>query len=536
MYAQATRPDERRWWVLAILSLSVLIIVVDDTIIVVALPVIQASLGASPADLQWTLNSYLLVFAGLLLPAGTLGDRFGRKRALQAGLVVFGLGSLASAFAPSVEWLIVGRGVMGVGAAFIMPTTLSILTNVFPPEERVRAIAIWSGVVGVGVGIGPVTGGVLLEQFWWGAAFLINVPIVLMTVGLAAWMVTESREPDDRPIDVLGACLSMSGLGALIYAIIEAPSHGWADRMTLVPAAVGVGLLSCFALWEKFTDHPMLNPHFFRSARFTISAIALMLTFFALLGLLFVSTQLLQVYHGYSPMQAGLRTAPVAFAIMGGALLSSAIAERIGAKIAVAVGLALISVGISTVAMTGDTGYMGLFLGIIAVGFGMGIAMTPATDAIMGSLPAARAGVGSAINDTTRQVGAALGVAVVGSLLSYGYTSALSSDGQNPTSREVRSLAVSLGEAARMDNADGVQLAIAAREAFTEAMKFSLLVAAGAALLAAVLALMFLPAREPRTAEEISSEFMRGTLPRGVQLRDWLLRPLPPRPPDDDWR
>lgn len=524
----------RRWWILLVLTLSVFIVVLDDMVIVVALPAIQADLGASASQLQWILDSYLLVFAGLLLPAGSLGDRFGRRRALLVGLLTFGSGSLTSAYAPTVESLIISRAVMGVGAACIMPTTLSILTNIFPPTERVRAIAIWSGVVGVGVGIGPAAGGFATEQFWWGAAFLVNVPVVAATVGLALWLVVESREEDSDPLDIVGALLSIAGLGVLLYAIIDAPARGWTSQATLAAAAGGLLLLTAFGLWERQTARPLLDIRFFRNARFTVAVIALMLTFFSLLGLLFVSTQLFQAYHGHSPLQAGLRIAPVAGAIIGGAALSPGFARLAGAKVVVFAGLLLVALGIATVALTGDAGYPGVLAGITAVGVGMGVAMTPATDAIMGSLPPSRAGVGSAINDTTRQVGAALGVAVIGSILSHQYSSRLVAASDRPAWAELGSLGASISASAQMEPPEAAALVWAGRLAFAEAMQASLLVAAGAALGAAFLVLAWLPAHERRTGEEIRDEFLQGTLPRGVRLRDWLLRPMPPRNDPDD--
>ena len=530
MRALDSEAYRRRWWTLAVLDLAVFVVVLDDTILNIALPALQRELGATSSQLQWILDSYLLVFAGLLLAAGSLGDRFGRKGALQLGLLVFGGGSLASALSQNPDQLIAARSVMGVGAAFIMPTTLSILTNVFPAEERARAIGIWSGVVGLGIAVGPLASGVLLEHYRWSSVFWLNVPITVAGVAAAAALVPNSRDPAAPPVDVVGTLLSIAGLGALLYAIIEAPKVGWTAERTLVAFAGAAALLALFALWERVTPHPMLDLRFFRSARFTTSAVSIMLTFFALLGLLFVLTQHLQFYLGYSPLGAGARAAPVALAVMAGALLAAFAVNRLGARVMVGVGLTVVAVGLFVIGAGREGGYPPLLAGMLTVGFGMGLAMTPATDAVMGSLPRARAGVGSAVNDTTRQVGGALGVAVVGSALSSRYREGL--DGLAGIEVLLPPAAVgaasdSIGGAllvAREVGPDAAPLVEVARAAFLDAMWESMLLTAAIAGVAALLAFALLPARETRTPEEIEDAFLTGTLPRGQSLFEWLTR------------
>lgn len=525
------RPSDRvyrqRWWTLAVLDLAVFVVVLDDTILNIALPALQRELGATSSQLQWILDSYLLVFAGLLLAAGSLGDRFGRKGALQLGLVVFGGGSLASALSQDPNQLIAARSVMGVGAAFIMPTTLSILTNVFPAEERAKAIGIWSGVVGLGIAIGPLASGALLEHFWWGSVFMVNVPVTALGLLAAAALVPDSRDPAAPPVDVPGAALSIGGLGALIFAIIEAPSAGWTSMRTLATFAAAAVVLALFAAWERRSAHPMLDLRFFRSARFSTSAASIMLTFFALLGLLFVLTQHLQFYLGYSPLGAGARAAPVAVAVMGGALIAAFAVARVGARLMVGSGLLIVALGLLVIAGGREGGYPPVLAGMLTIGLGMGLAMTPATDAVMGSLPKARAGVGSAVNDTTRQVGGAFGVAVVGSIFSSRYREAM--DGAVAAlPAPVRELASdSLGGALFVASEAGGPasdvLVAAARAAFVDALGWSLVITAAVAGAASLLAFALLPSRETRTPEEIEDAFLAGTLPRGESMFDWLV-------------
>jgi EmrB/QacA subfamily drug resistance transporter len=417
--------QERRWWALLVLCLSLVVLAMDNTILNVALPSLARDLGATASQLQWMVDAYLLVFAGLLLPMGAVGDRFGRKLALDAGLLVFGAGSAASALAGSAEVLIGARAAMGIGAALIMPATLSVITNIFPPTERGRAIGVWAGVAGLGVVLGPVVGGWLLEGFWWGSVFLVNLPLVALAM-VAGWpLVPESRDPDATPLDPAGAALSVAALVGLVYGIIQAPGHGWTDPVILAAFGVAAVLLVAFGWWERHTQHPMLPIQFFRSPRFSAASGAIAMAFFALFGSVFLLTQHLQFVLGYTPLQAGVRILPIA-ALMVAAPLSARLVERIGTKPVVAAGLLVVAGALwrlSTVQL-GD-GYGPVAATLAPLGIGMGLTAAPATESIMGSLPPAKAGVGSAMNDTTRQVGGALGVAVLGSILASGYRTAI---------------------------------------------------------------------------------------------------------------
>jgi EmrB/QacA subfamily drug resistance transporter len=498
---------KRRWWILLVLCLSLVVITLDNTILNVALPTLVRDLNASNSQLQWIVDSYTLVFAGLLLTAGSLGDRFGRKGALQVGLVVFAVGSALSALAQDPNQLIATRALMGVGGAFIMPATLSILTNVFPAEERGRAIGVWAGVSGLGVALGPLIGGFLVEHFGWHEVFTVNLPIVVLALIAGAILVPTSKDPSAPRLDLPGAALSIAGLGALVYGLIEAPQNGWTDPTILTAMGLGVGLLALFALWEMHTDHPMLDVTFFRNARFTAASSAITLVFFAMFGYSFLLTQYFQFVLGYSAAQAGVRMLPLALTLMVVAPTSSRIVEKVGTKLVVFTGLALVSVAlVLQVGLQADSPYGQVVWRMMLLAVGMGLTMAPATESIMGSLPLAKAGVGSAMNDTTRQVGGALGVAIIGSVLSSVYGSRITDAfaGKLPAPAFDAAKSSLGGALAVADKAGpvGADIATVARSAFVDAMHGGALVAAVAAGLGALVVLLFLPAHARRVDEE----------------------------------
>ena len=494
-------PDPRRWWILGVLSLSLLIIGLDNTILNVALPTIERDLSADPGQLQWIVDSYLLVFAGLLLTMGSLGDRFGRGKALAAGLVVFGTGSLLSAFAPSAEALIASRGLMGVGGALVMPATLSILTNVFPPGERAKAIGIWAAVSGLGVAIGPTAGGLLLEHFAWGAVFLINIPVVVVALVAGAKLIPDSHDPETPPVDLRGAALSIAGLTALVYGLIDAPEAGWTAGSTLAIFGVAAALLATFVWWELRAPHPMLDVRLFHNRRFTAASGALTLAFFSLFGSIFFLTQHMQGVLGFDPLEAGVRLLPVAGGLMLAAPLSALLTKRFGAKLTVSGGMTLVGLGLAAMLLAdGSAGYGPVALSMAILSFGLGTVMAPATDSVMGALPPAKAGVGSAVNDTARMVGGALGVAVLGSVLAGGYRGGMddaavaglpraAADAAQESHGAALAVAEKIGER-------GDALAAAATDAFVAGMHSAALIAAAVAIAGAVLAALWLPARE----------------------------------------
>jgi MFS transporter, DHA2 family, multidrug resistance protein len=491
---------ERRWWTLAVLCLSLVMVVVGNTVLNVALPTLVRDLHATSTQLQWMVDSYGLVFAGLLLTAGALGDRFGRKGALIAGLVIFGAASAVSAFATSPNHLIITRALMGLGAAFVMPATLSILTSVFPPHERGRAIGVWAGFAGAGAAIGPVAGGWLLVHFWWGSVFLLNVPIVIAALVAGRFLVPTSRDPQHTELDPTGAALSILGLSALLYGIIEAPTYGWGDPVTLAAFALAVALLGAFAWWELHTPHPMLDFHFFEDPRFSAAGAAITLVFFAMFGTFFLLTQYLQVVIGYSALGAGVRMLPVALTLGVAAPIAARIVERVGTKRVVASGLITVSLGLLALSRVGvDANYPYLVFALMVTAVGMGFTMAPSTASIMSAIPMNKAGVGSAVNDTTRELGGALGVAVLGSIVVSHYSSALV-DKLHSVPPAVAAVAtksvgaaVQIGE--RIGGPTGASVAAAGRSAFVEAMGLALLVASGVAFVAALLVGHYLPGR-----------------------------------------
>ena len=475
----------RRWLALGVLCASLLAIVVDNTIVNVALPTLARDLGADIGELQWVVDAYTLVFAGLLLLTGALGDRFGRRRMLLIGLAVFGAASTWAAYSSSVDGLIAARAVMGAGAALIMPATLSLLVSVFTDtRERSMAVGIWAATAGLGVALGPVIGGFLLEHFWWGSIFIVNVPLVALAIVAGHRLIPESRDPVARRIDWTGAGLSGVGLVALVWAVIEAPSKGWTSAPVIAAGTIAIAALGAFVLWQRRTAEPLLDVRLFTNARFTAASSTIMVLFFALFGFLFLSTQYLQFVLGYSPLGAGVRALPYAGAMIVFAIGSSPLVARLGTKRVVTAGMLLFSAGLAVAAtVSTDSGYGRLAIAMVLMGAGMGLAGAPATESILGSLPPARANIGSAVNDTTRELGGALGVAIVGSVMSSLYAANLS-DSVPATARE------SLGAATQM----GPDVANAAREAFVQAMSGASLVVAIVAAVGAAIAWRFLPA------------------------------------------
>jgi EmrB/QacA subfamily drug resistance transporter len=506
---------ERRWLILVALCFSLLVIVLDNSILNVALVTIQEDLGATASDLQWIVDSYTLVFAGLLLTAGSLGDRFGRRGALQVGFVIFGLGSVASAMVTTSGQLIGTRAFMGIGAALIMPATLSIITNVFPAGERAKAIGAWAGVAGLGAALGPITGGFLIEHFYWGSIFLVNIPIVIFGVLAGLFVIPTSRDPRSPKLDIVGAALSIAGLAALLYGIIEAPVKGWTSPETLVVGGLGVVLLVAFGVWELKSTHPMLEVAFFKNPRFSAAAGAIMLVFFSMFGAFFLITQYLQYVLGYTALETGIRFLPFAFTLMIVAPLSARVAERFGTKATVATGLTLAGCGLlSMVGLQTDSSYLEIVLRLIVISGGMALTMAPATESVMGSLPLAKAGVGSAVNDTTRQVGGALGVAVLGSVLASVYSGRISDvfAGSGAPEAAVEASKSSIGAVpgvVEQLTANGFgelasQLRDAADEAFVQGVHWNVVVAALVIFAGAGVVIAFLPARgrEEDTAEQ----------------------------------
>jgi EmrB/QacA subfamily drug resistance transporter len=416
--------NRRRWLGLLFICVSLLIISLDNTVLNVALPSISRDLGATNSELQWIVDAYILVFAAMLLTMGSVGDRFGRKRALQLGVAWFGVFSLMAALSTSSTMLIVSRALLGVGGATIMPATLSLITASFrDPKERAQAIAIWAAVFGLGLGIGPLVSGFLLERYQWHSVFLINLPVVVVALVGGQIFLDQSKDPNAPPPDFPGVALSITSLFTLVYAIIEAGVKGWGASNVVATFGIAAVLLSIFFWWENRAEHPMLPLYFFRNMSFTGANLAMVMMMFGMFGSVFFLSQFFQSVQGYTALKAGVLQFPMSIVIMVSAGMSARIAMRLGTKVTVGLGFMLAASGMLYLSeiTKANTPYGIMFIGLGILGTGMGIAMSPATNSIMGSVPVNKAGIGSAMNDTTRQIGGAMGVAVLGTIMNNNY-------------------------------------------------------------------------------------------------------------------
>lgn len=508
--------QRRRWGILAILCCSLILVVLGNSVLNVALPQLSRELDAGFTQLQWIVDAYALAFGGLLLAAGALGDRFGRKGALQTGLVVFLVASLVASGAQAAWHLIVLRAVMGVGAALVMPATLSVLATVFAPHERGKAIGIWAACSGIGAAIGPIVGGWLLARYWWGSIFLLNVPVAAVALVAGALRVPTSRDPSGHRFDVPGAVLTVVGLGALLFAVIEAPSFGWLSATTLVTATIGVGCLVGFVVWELRCAHPLLDVRAFRSPALSVGSSSIALTFFAMFGTFFIMTQYLQFVRGATPLAAGLISLPLPLGILLAAPNSDRLARRFGANTTVAAGMGLVTAGLVALAFSGLATPTWLVMVVHGMlGCGMGLATAPSTGSIMSALPPEKSGVGSAMNDTSREVGGAIGIAVLGSLLNVAFRARIVDVGPQAQAAVggagvlTGGIGASIAAAGRIAATDPRTAALVvgtARRSFVEAMRPTFAVAASLTFAGAVLAARWLPARtEHRVARDAAS-------------------------------
>jgi EmrB/QacA subfamily drug resistance transporter len=500
-----------RGLILATLCLAALIINLDTTIVNVALPALVRQIGATTTDLQWVVDAYNLVFAALILAAGSLADRLGRKGMLLAGLAVFGAASLAGAFASTTGQLIAARAVMGLGAAMMFPSTLSLLTNVFTARrERALAIGLWGASAGVGIALGPIAGGWLLERFWWGSIFLFMVPIAAAVGVLVAWRVPTSRDPRTPPVDWRGLVLSAAGMSLIVYGIIQAPGWGWASPATLSVLAAGVLILAVLVAAERATASPMIDVSLFRNPRFTAAAASVAIAFFALLGFIFLMTQYFQVVRGYSPFSTGVRLLPVAVSVGVASVAGTRLAVRVGTKVIVGGGMALFCAALLWISFAAtDTSYTIIATQMVVLGVGMGFTQAPATEAIMGAVPKQKAGIASAVNGATRLFGGTLGVAVIGSVAASLYTSRLTAllppglpgravTAANGSVGGAAAAAQQLAQAGLPGAAR--RLADAAEAAFMHSLSGACLVAAGVTAIGVLLVAFWLPNR-PRTEQ-----------------------------------
>lgn len=489
-----------RWQILAALCLSLLLIGLDHLILNMALPMIQTDFESTGTEMQWIVDSYTLTFGGLLLLCGSLADRFGRRLLLVLGMAVFLAFSLAAAFSTDSTTLIAMRAAMGAGAAMIMPATLAIIKDVFPAEEQAKAIGIWAGSAALGVPLGPVVGGFLLDNFWWGSVFLVNVPVVVVALLAAVILIPESRNRNHPGLDLMGALLSAAGLGVLVYGLVEASRNGWTDRITLVSLGIGALLMLGFVLWERRTAHPMLSSALFGDSRFSGSALAVAAVSFGMFGALFVLTQYLQFVLAYEPLTAGVRLLAAA-TMMIAAPLSPRLVERLGLKAVVTAGLVLLTIALVLTAGADIDSDTQVVWSLALFGIGMGLTMPAAADAMLAAAPSGQSGAGASVTDAAMQVGGALGIAVIGSALANSYRDALPELGQLPPEAATAvgdSVGAATGVAAGLGGEPGRRLIDAANDAFMAGLGDSMLIAAGATALGALVAVVVLPRRTPK--------------------------------------
>jgi DHA2 family multidrug resistance protein-like MFS transporter len=490
-----SRLGARRWWAVGALVLAVLAVGFDVTILSLALPALASGLHASTSQLQWFVAAYTLVFAAAMIPGGMLGDRFGRRKLLVIALLVFGVSSVAAAYAPSAGAFIAARAALGLGGAMIVPMVLGLVPVLFSEDERRRAIAVVMAATMLGFPIGPILGGWLLGHFWWGSVFLINVPVVVLAIlAVLAWL-PESRSSRRPRLDVAGVLTSSAGLAVLTYGMVQAGEYGWGDVTSVVPLVVGVVLVACFAGWERRASEPLVDLTLFRNARFTVGTVLSTAVNFMMFGVLFAVPQYFQAVLGTDAMGGGVRLLPLIGGLLGGAVVADRLASRVGAKAASCLGFVLLAGGLFAGATTGaGSGYRLVAAWSAVCGVGLGFVMPTAMDAALSTLPKDSSSVGSAVIQAVRMVGGSFGAAVLGSVLNSGYRGRLDLAGlPSGAARAVRdSVFGGLEVARRMRSAP---LAGSVRAAFVHGMDVALVVCGGLGALGVVVALLFLPRR-----------------------------------------
>ncbi|MFI0977901.1 MFS transporter [Streptomyces sp. NPDC021093] len=527
----ANKPPDRqggghpqRWLILGVICLAQLTVLLDNTVLNVAIPSLTTELKASSTDIQWMINAYALVQSGLLLTAGSSADRYGRKKLLATGLALFGIGSLAAGLAQSAGQLIAARAGMGIGGALLMTTTLAVVVQIFDDSERVKAIGIWTTVAMLGFASGPLIGGFMLDHFWWGAIFLLNIPVALLALVAVLALVPESKNPaGDRP-DLLGALLSTVGMTAVVYVIITGPEHGWSSGQVLVSGAVGVVALAAFVRWELRVPYPMLDMHFFRNQRFVGAVAGSILVAFGMTGSLYLLTQHLQFVLGYGPLEAGLRTAPLAVTVvvLNLAGVGARLLAKWGTPRTIALGMACVAAGLAAIAVLGGGGYQGMLAGLVLIGVGAALAGPAMANALMSAIPPEKAGVGAGVNGTVAEFGNGLGVAVLGAVLNSRFAALV------PAAAGAVSLPAALAAAGSTQERGRI------RDAFASGLETSQLVGSAAVLAGGLLAALLLKRAEAHDAAVQGMEQGAGrSAGEGAEeLSDRRSAPSAPVPPE----
>ncbi|MFG2974460.1 DHA2 family efflux MFS transporter permease subunit [Streptomyces sp. NPDC048331] len=502
----APAPARRRWLALAAPVFGLMIVGLDATILTVALPTLSNELSATTTELQWFTDGYTLPFAGLLLPFGALGDRIGRRKVLIGGLLLFGLGSLMVMGVDSSEGLIIARVIMGAGAAAITPLALAIVPLMFPAAERAKAMAITTAGFALGVPLGPLAGGWLLDNYWWGSIFLINVPVVVLAITGIVLFVPETRAANAKRLDLIGAALSIAGVTAFVYAVIEVPNSGWSDPAVLLPGIGGIILLVALVIWLRKTASPLVDLGFFRNKRFTWASITVSHVMFILFGVLFVVPQFFQQVQGKDAFSTGLHLLPLILALVVAARLGGRIAERSGPKAVITVGMIMWTIGLLVLAgVDADTDFTVTGSALALMGAALGFTMPTTLDMILSSLPEEHVGAGSALANSMRQIGASIGVAILGSTLNALYQSGVDPDvpAQLPAEAQdaIRDNVAAAAKAAeKLPAPQGGTLLESAQDAFVSGMSAVAFICAGLAALTTILVITFLPTREKNTA------------------------------------
>lgn len=518
-----------RWWTLLFIAASVVLIVTDASSVNIALPTLQRELNCTVSELQWIISAYIMVFGALMLLAGSLGDRLGRARMLRSGIVIFAGASLAAAFANNGGQLILWRSIQGVGAAMILPVTLAIITNIFPREERGKAIGVWAGINGFGIALGPIIAGLLIERFGWPWVFLYNLPIAAVALVGGWFLIPDSRDPDPKVLDFPGTILSITALAALVFGLVRGGDLGWADPAVIGTLTGSIVLIAVLVFWEHRTSHPMLDLEFFHYRRFSVGVGAVSITGLGMVGITFATTLYLQFVQGYTPLETGIRFIPLALGLLIGGGSSDRIVARYGTTRVIAVGFLILTIlAVFAIFWQVDTAYWQFGLFFFGIGFSLGYIAAPATDAVMGALPEAQAGVGSAVNTVMRMVAGAIGVAALGSTLNTIYSSsfekaAAAIDGL--PGEIVKAASDSIGAAVtiaeKLPAGVGDTIAQVARESFMDGWQVMASVVCGIGVLGIIFTLKFMPPRhEPLRGDGPSQEDEKsGSVPVGIRTQ-----------------